>query len=89
MSGGDFQHKSTTNFNKKIESLTHTEEGEVFISDKFGDIYSMKTDYNLKYQNSNLGIPTFLQYIKGLNKSYIAVGDEDSRVKLYNQAKMH
>jgi len=46
-------------------------------------------DGQAKYHNSNLGIPTFLQAIHSKNKAYLAVGDEDTRIKIYNEARMH
>jgi hypothetical protein len=64
-------------------------DSKLLASDKFGDIYSIGLDGKPKYHNSNLGIPTFLQAVRSANNRYIAVGDEDTRVKIYNFARMH
>lgn len=77
------------NFNKKIEGLTANQAGICFISDKFGDIYSIDNEFQQRYLNSNLGIPTFLKHLQHQNKKFIAVGDEDTRIKIYNQSRMH
>jgi hypothetical protein len=34
-------------------------------------------------------MPTFLQHITSNNKGFIAVGDEDTRIKIYNEQRMH
>lgn len=39
--------------------------------------------------NSNLGIPTMLRYVNVGNKNLIVVGDEDTRIKIYNEERMH
>jgi hypothetical protein len=69
--------------------LTHNNKDLIFVSDKFGDIYSVNLNGQAKYLNSNLGIPTFLEHLSLNGKFYIAVGDEDTRIKIYNQTRMH
>lgn len=69
--------------------MTHNSKDLVFVSDKFGDIYSIDSKGQSKYLNSNLGIPTFLSYLHINGHSYIAVGDEDTRIKVYNADRMH
>lgn len=86
---GALQPISTASFNKKLEGLSNNSQDLLFVSDKFGDIYSVTLDGQTKYLNSNLGIPTFLQRLSINGKGYIAVGDEDTRIKIYNQARMH
>ncbi len=73
---GDLKPTVTTSFNKKLEGLSHNHSDTIFVSDKFGDIYSVSLDGKTKYLNSNLGIPTFLQRLAIGGKGYIAVGDE-------------
>jgi hypothetical protein len=46
-------------------------------------------DGTAKHLNSNLGIPTFLQFVAWGNKRYLAVGDEENRIKIYNEQRMH
>lgn len=70
-----FQPLSLSSFNKKLEGLTHNSKDLIFVSDKFGDIYSIDAKGQSKYLNSNLGIPTFLSYLNIDGHSYIAVGD--------------
>jgi hypothetical protein len=72
---GLFTPNATASFNKKLEGLSHNGEDLLFVSDKFGDIYSLTLNGQTKYLNSNLGIPTFLQRLAINGKSYIAVGD--------------
>lgn len=66
---------SSVQFNKKIEGLTTNNKGTVYLSDKFGDIYSIGSTFEQKYMNSNLGIPTFLKNISAKNKNYLVVCD--------------
>ena len=40
-----------------------TQDSKAIVSDKFGDIY-FATSENPIYLNSNLGIPSFLKYIR-------------------------
>lgn len=59
----NINHLWTSIFNKKLEGLTHNNKDSIFVSDKFGDIYSIEKEGVVKYLNSNLGIPTFLEYL--------------------------
>jgi hypothetical protein len=86
---GNIHPTAAASFNKKLEGLSHDGLDTLFVSDKFGDIYSVSMDGQTKYLNSNLGIPTFLQRLAIAGRGYIAVGDEDTRIKIYNQARMH
>lgn len=79
----------SVSFTKKIDGLAHNNKDTIYVSDKFGDIYSIGLKGEIKYLNSNLGIPTLLSYFSINNKAYIAVGDEDTRIKIYNEARMH
>ncbi len=78
------QALSSVQFTKKLEGLTANSKGIFYVSDKFGDIYSIINKCEQKYMNSNLGIPTFLEHINFKNRSYMIVGDEDTRIKVYN-----
>ena len=63
-------------FNKKLLGLTMNKAGSYYVSDKFGDIYSLNSKGEQKYLNSNLGIPTLLKYFNCQNKNFMVVGDE-------------
>lgn len=65
--------------------MTFSSQGNVLLSDKFGDIYSLNAKDNIKYLNSNLGIPTFVEFIEiSPQQRYLAIGDEESKIKIYN-----
>lgn len=77
----------STTFPKKINSVSFhpfLQKSTVLVSDKFGDIYSVDSE-KPEYLNSNLGIPSFLH----CHEDYLILGDEMSKIKVYNLKELH